>query len=179
MRRLLLAILSSFAVLGLGFGSAASAQACRVRCGAEQAYAQQQRSPAPASGLLVAQHVAPVTHGVIFAARSPSAAFGLVVGERDRLTAFRHAEARCTQAGPGCRAVAEFTTACGAVAQAVRRHRSAFLMTSDASTFVVLSAHAGTGGTREAAERDALAECRAREGHATCRIAAAQCRAGG
>lgn len=157
-----------------------AAQACHVRCGAGQAYSVQQvRHPAPATGVLVAHQVAPATHGVIYAARSPSAAFGLVVGERDRLAAFRHAEARCTQAGPGCRIVAEFTTACGAVAQAVRRHRSAFLMTSDASTFDVLSVHAGRGETREAAERDALAECRARDGHATCRIAAAQCRGQG
>ncbi|MBS7791893.1 DUF4189 domain-containing protein [Roseococcus sp. SDR] len=157
-----------------------AAQACHVRCGAGQAYSQQQqRNPAPAAGLLVVHQVAPATHGVIFAARSPSAAFGLVVGERDRLAAFRNAEARCTQAGPGCRIVAEFTTSCGAVAQAVRRHRSAFLMTSDASTFEVLSAHAGTGETREAAERDALAECRSRDGHATCRIAAVQCRSQG
>jgi hypothetical protein len=158
----------------------AAAPACQLRCGAGQAFAQQQaRSPAPAAGQMVAHQVAPATHGVIFAARSPSAAFGLVVGEPDRLAAFRHAEARCTQAGPGCRIVAEFTAACGAVAQAVRRHRSAFLMTSDASTFDVLSTSAGTGATREAAERDALAECRARDGHATCRIAAVQCRGQG
>ncbi|WP_431305240.1 DUF4189 domain-containing protein [Sediminicoccus sp. BL-A-41-H5] len=155
----------------------AAAQACRVRCGAGQAHAQQQvQNPSAGRGQLVAHQMPAVSHGVIFAARSPSAAFGLVVGERDRLAAFRHAEARCTQAGPGCRVVAEFTAACGAVAQAVRRHRSAFLMTSDASTFDVLATAAGSGETREAAERDALSECRSREGHATCRIAAVQCR---
>ncbi len=161
----------------------AAAQACQLRCGAGQASSQQQaRSPALASGRgvqVVSHQPAPATHGVVFAARSPSAGFGLVVGERDRLAAFRHAEQRCTQAGPGCRIVAEFTAACGAVAQAVRRHQSAFIMTSDASTFTVLSTSAGSGETREAAEREALAECRSREGHATCRIAAVQCRGQG
>jgi hypothetical protein len=170
----------------------AAAQACQLRCGAGLAFAQQQaRQPAtgPGRGVpVLAQRVeAPATplatplatHGVIFAARSPSAGYGLVVGERDRLAAFRQAEARCTQAGPGCRVVAEFTTSCGAVAQGVRRHRSAFIMTSDASTFDVLSTSAGTGETREAAERDALAECRGRDPQATCRIAAVQCRGQG
>ncbi len=151
----------------------AAAQACHLRCGAGQAFA---RQPARSQMPVAAHPAPPASHGVVFAARSPSAAFGLVVGERDRLAAFRAAEARCAQAGPGCRVVAEFTTACGAVAQAVRRHSAALFMTSDASTFTVLSTSVGRGATREAAERDALAECRAREGHATCRIAAAQCR---
>ncbi|WPB84220.1 DUF4189 domain-containing protein [Sediminicoccus rosea] len=157
-----------------------AAQACQLRCGAGTAFVQQQtRRPAAGLGQLVAHPVPPANHGVVFAARSPSAAFGLVVGERDRLAAYRHAEARCTQAGPGCRIVAEFTAACGAVAQAVRRHQSALFMTSDASTFHVLATSAGSGDTREAAERDALAECRSRDGHATCRIAAVQCRGQG
>lgn len=161
----------------------AAAQACQLRCGAGQAFAQQQaRNPAVAAGRgvqLVAHQVAPANHGVVFAARSPSAGYGLVVGERDRLAAFRHAEALCTQAGPGCRIVAEFTAACGAVAQGVKRHRSALIMTSHASTFLVMSTSAGSGETREAAERDALAECRARDGNSTCRIAAVQCRGPG
>jgi hypothetical protein len=160
----------------------AASRACQLRCGAGQEFAQQQaRQPVMASGrgVQVVEHQAAGTHGVIFAARSPSGGYGLVVGERDRLAAFRQAEARCTEAGPGCRVVAEFTAACGAVAQGVRRHRSAFIMTSDASTFDVLSTSAGTGETREAAERDALAECRGRDSQATCRIAAVQCRSPG
>ena len=167
-----------------------AAQACQIRCGAGVAFARQEaRSPTPATGRglqQVAQRpvkpvavqapvAAPQSHGVIYAARSPSAAFGLVVGMPDRLAAFRIAEQSCTQAGPGCRVVAEFTAACGAVAQAVRRHQSAFIMTSDASTFNVMSTSAGTGATRQAAEAEALADCRAREPNLHCRIAAVQC----
>jgi ribosomal protein S12 methylthiotransferase accessory factor YcaO len=61
------------------------------------------------------------------------------------------------------------------VAQAVRRHQSAFIMTADASTFNVMSTSAGKGATREAAEADALAECRAQDPRSHCRIAAVQC----
>ncbi|UPY38365.1 DUF4189 domain-containing protein [Sediminicoccus sp. KRV36] len=165
----------------------AAAQACQIRCGAGQAFARQEgRSPAVASGRgvqLVAQRPVAVaaapaaqqSHGVIYAARSPSAGFGLVVGERDRLVAFRAAEQRCAQGGPGCRVIAEFTAACGAVAQGVRRNQWAIVMTSDASTYNVMSTNAGSGATREAAESEAMAECRARDPHSTCRIVAAQC----
>jgi hypothetical protein len=161
-----------------------AAQACQVRCGAGQSFARQEgRSQAVVSGRGV-QQVAqrPVmaaapqqSHGVIYAARSPSAGFGMVVGEHDRLAAFRTAEQRCTQAGPGCRVIAEFTSACGAVAQGVRRSQWAIIMTSDASTFNVMSTSAGKGATREAAEADALAECRAQDPRSQCRIAAVQC----
>jgi hypothetical protein len=159
-----------------------AAQACQIRCSAGQAHARQEaRQPSPAHGRgvqMVAQRpvaAPPQSHGVIYAARSPSAVFAMVVGEPDRLSAFRLAEQRCTQAGPGCRVIAEFTAACGAVAQAVRRHQSAFIMTSDASTFNVISTSAGTGATRAAAEAEALADCRAREPHLHCRIAAVPC----
>jgi hypothetical protein len=161
-----------------------AAQACQIRCAAGQAHARPQARGVVAPQLVAPQMVAhrPLvpaaaaqSHGVIYAARSPSAAFALVVGEADRLAAFRTAEQRCTQAGPGCRVIAEFTAACGAVAQAVRRHPSAFVMTSDASTFHVMSTSAGTGATRQAAEAEALADCRGREPNLHCRIAAVQC----
>ena len=166
----------------------AAAQACQIRCGAGQAFARNEgRSPAVVSGRGVANGVAvapqrvapPAAQGVIFAARSPSAGFGLVVGERDRLSAFRTAEQRCTHGGPGCRVIAEFTAACGAVAQGVRRSQWAIVMTSDASTFTVTSTNAGSGETREAAEREAMAECRARDPRSSCRVVAAQCGARG
>ena len=148
-----------------------AAQACAIRCGVAQAQAPR----GPAGVQPVAQRQVAPGHGVIYAARSPSAAYGLVVGEADRLAAFRLAEQRCTEAGPGCRIIAEFTAACGAVAQAVRRHRSAFFMTSDPSTFEVMSTSAGMGATRDAAEADAMADCRARDPRAQCRIAAVRC----
>lgn len=170
-----------------------AAQACQVRCGAGLSFNRQEgRSVAVVSGrgVQVAAQRAPVaaapaapvvqaasrqTYGVIYAARSPSAGFGMVVGERDRLVAFRSAEQRCTQGGPGCRVVAEFTAACGAVAQGIRRSQWAIVMTSDASTFNVTSTNAGSGATREAAEAEAMAECRSRDPHSTCRVVAAQC----
>jgi len=158
-------------------------QSCAIRCGAAAAFGQGEgRSEAVLSGrgALVSGTGVPVPpaphgHGVIYAARQPSGSFGLVVGQDDRLAAYRIAEQTCNAGGPGCRIIAEFTQACGAVAQGVRRARGAFLMTSDPNTYVVTSVSSGTASNRPDAEAEAMAECRSRDPNATCWIAAAQC----
>ncbi|NKE43707.1 DUF4189 domain-containing protein [Roseomonas frigidaquae] len=115
-------------------------------------------------------------HGAIYAARAPSAAFGLVVGEPDRMAAHRRAERSCAATGPGCRMLAEFTESCAAAAQGVRRSQWALFMTSDPASYTVTSLSAGSGRTKGQAEQQAVAECRARDPMATCRIAASACR---
>ncbi len=117
-----------------------------------------------------------VSHGVIYGARTPSAGFGLVVGEPDRMAAHRLAERACTSSGPGCRPLAEFTEACGAAAHGVRRSQWALFMTSDPNSYVVTSLSAGSGPTQQRAEQQAIAECRSRDPMAVCRITAAACR---
>ncbi|MGK7866395.1 DUF4189 domain-containing protein [Falsiroseomonas sp. E2-1-a20] len=114
-------------------------------------------------------------HGVIYGARTPSAAFGLVVGERDRMAAHRIAERSCSSAGPGCRILAEFTAACGAAAHGVKRSQWAMFMTSNPDSYVVTSLSAGSGPTQAVAEREAIADCRSRDPLATCRITASAC----
>jgi hypothetical protein len=114
-------------------------------------------------------------HGVVFAARTPSSGYGLIVGQRDRLAAHRQAEEACRQNGAGCRAILEFTQACGAVAQGVRRAESALFITSDPRTFVVTSTTAGSGATRAHAEAEAVADCRMTNPNASCRIVASNC----
>lgn len=158
-------------------------QACTIRCGAAAVFGEGEgRSEAVlsgrgvrAAGTGVPVPAAPNGHGVIYAARQPSGSFGLVVGEHDRLAAYRLAEQRCTAGGPGCRIVAEFTEACGAVAQGVRRARGAFVMTSDPNTYVVTSVSSGVAGDRAEAESEAMAECRSKDPGATCWVAAVQC----
>lgn len=159
-----------------------------ARGGAVPRHAAAVRTAAPAAAVPVVQPaVAPAAppvaqpvatgalHGVVFAARTPSSSFGLVVGQRDRLAAHRDAENTCRQNGGGCRAILEFTQACGAVAQGVRRADSALFMTSDPRTFVVTSTSAGAGVTRAQAEAEAIADCRMTNPSATCRIVAADC----
>ncbi|WP_439598132.1 hypothetical protein [Falsiroseomonas sp.] len=142
------------------------------------------QQPAPQTAPPAAPQAAPVrpasarngvTHGVIYGARTPSAAFGLVVGEPDRMTAHRLAERGCTAGGPGCRVIAETTEACAAAAHGVRRSQWAMFMTSDPSSYTVTSLSAGSGRTQVAAEQQAIAECRSRDPMATCRIAASAC----
>ncbi|MDB5416393.1 MAG: hypothetical protein JWR10_4728 [Rubritepida sp.] len=158
-------------------------QACDIRCGAAQSFAEGEgRDGVVASGrgtqtvsMPGTTPAAPNGHGVIYAARAPSSSFGMVVGEADRLAAYRVAERRCVVGGPGCRIIAEFTAACGAVAQGVRRSRGAFVMTSDPATYVVTSTSSGSASNRVDAETDALAECHSKDPQSTCWVVAAQC----
>jgi len=176
--------------------------ACTVRCAAAASFVAQQnrsgtaeatgrgRSAAPlaaaaAPAATVARPVsmntaAPATAarqsvGVIYTGRAPSASFGISVGGTDRMNAHMMAERACSARGQGCRVVAEFTAACGAVAHGILRSQHALFITSDPNSYVVTSASAGAGATQQAAEQQAMAECRSKDPRATCRITAATC----
>lgn len=170
-----------------------AAQACTIRCGAGAGYQSQQAraGSAEATGrgrvVQAAPMVTPVamsvpaqtsgraSHGVLYGSRTPSPAFGMVVGAADRLGAHREAERQCAAGGQGCRVLAEFNAACGAAAQGIRRSQWALFVTSDPNTYVVTSLSGGSGATQQEAERQALAECRSRDPQGNCRIVAAAC----
>lgn len=157
-----------------GGARADAAQACTLRCDAAVSDQRSQREPAGAvAATRPAQPV--MTHGVIYGARTPSSAFGMVVGEADRLEAHRTAERACTAAGPGCRVLAEFTEACGAAAQGYKRSQWALFISSDPTSYVITSLSAGAGPTQDRAERRAMADCRARDPQANCRVVASAC----
>ncbi len=166
------------------------AQACAVRCGAAASYLSEQnrRGTAEATGRGRVASLGPVplpvgaapaagraSHGVLYAGRAPSAAFGLVVGSADRLAAHRDAERACSAGGQGCRAVAQFNAACGAAAQGVKRGPYALFITADPASYVITSLSGGSGATQAQAEGQAMAECRSRDPGASCRIVAAAC----
>lgn len=180
-----------------GRGTPAAAHAprlCQLRCDAATRFnvaaqppvAQPARRGRPGAPQLVgaampamaAPAAMAMPHSVIFVSRSPSRGFGLVVGDGDRLNAYRQAEEQCRVDGAGCRPLMEAPAACGAVAHAVIRHPSAFVMTADPSTWVVTSMSGGFGATRTIAEGEAMADCRSRDPRGTCRIVAARCGAG-
>lgn len=158
-------------------GRPAPVQACQIRCGAIAAFHQPPRAAGlrrPAVALPV-MSAAPNGYSVVYAARTPSSSFGMVIGQADRLAAYRMAEQLCTASGPGCRMIGEFTSMCGAVAQGIQRSRNALFITSDPNTFVVTSTSQGSAGNRAAAERDAMAECGSVDRQGTCRIVATRC----
>lgn len=133
------------------------------------------RTAMPQASAPVAAAQPAVPFSVIFVSRLPARGFGLVAGERDRLAAFREAEDQCRVNGAGCRPLMEAPAACGAVAHGTIRHPSAFVMTSDPSTWVVTSMSGGFGASQATAEAEAMADCRSRDPRGTCRIVAARC----
>ena len=133
------------------------------------------RAPGAALPVAAGAPVRAAGHGVLYAARGASGAFGLAIGAPDRLTAHREAERACAAQAPGCRPVAEFDAACGAAAQSIRRSHAALFGGGGAAPFVIGATHAGGGATQPQAERSALAECQAREPQGECRIAASGC----
>jgi hypothetical protein len=173
-------------------GRPAPFQACRIRCGAVADFNQprgavtsqlrgevtdQQRRAASGRPAIVLPQMpaAPNGYSVVYAARSPSSSFGMVVGNTDRLAAYRIAEQLCASSGAGCRMIGESTSMCGAVAQGIQRSRHALFITSDPSTFTVTSTSQGSAANRASAEQDAMAECASVDRQGTCRIVAAQC----
>lgn len=149
---------------------------CAIRCAAADAFLRQERSRPARPVRLPAP--APDGFGVILAAPAPSASFGLAVGTGDRMSAWRLADQHCRGRSAACRLVTEFSAACGAVAQGIRRSPGALFVTSDPGTYAVTSTHGGSAADRAGAEADALAVCRAQDPRATCRIVAVQCRTG-
>lgn len=111
--------------------------------------------------------------GAAYLAAAPATDFGLTAGLADRLTAHARAQSTCGAGGTPCRAALEFTDRCGAVAQA--RRTLGLFRTADPRSYSVSYAAAGSGPTREAAERAAIDECQARERTTRCEVAASSC----
>ncbi|WBV43304.1 DUF4189 domain-containing protein [Pseudoroseomonas cervicalis] len=112
--------------------------------------------------------------GAIYLAAAPSARYGLVAGQADRIAAHRQAETLCMgRDGTPCRLVLEFQERCGSVAQGVIGR--SMVVTEDPSTYLVMLAAAASGRNPEESEREALADCRLRHRNAQCRVVQTQC----
>ena len=90
-----------------------------------------------------------------------------------QLAAHAQAQGVCGERGAPCRPALEFTERCGAVAQA--RRTLGLFRTSDPRTYSVSYAAAGSGNSQQAAEANAMDQCRARERTISCEIVASQC----
>lgn len=112
-------------------------------------------------------------YGAIYLAPPPAAGHGLSFGMPDRLSAHTRAEGSCQSRGVSCRSVLEFTDRCGAVAQA--RRANGLIRTADPSTYTITFAAGGAGPTQQAAEAQAVADCRQRDRSAACEIVASGC----
>lgn len=160
--------------------------ACLIRCNAGQSFERDaRRAPAPANTPPRASPVAGAAtaggaarpaaarFGAVYLAPAPGIGFGLTYGVADRLAAHGQAERACQARGVACRQALEITERCGAVAQAKRT--TGMVRTNDPSTYTVTFAAGGAGPTREAAEAQAVADCRTRGRAATCEVVASGC----
>ncbi|WP_424812869.1 DUF4189 domain-containing protein [Roseococcus sp. YIM B11640] len=126
------------------------------------------------SALEPAAAMQPPRYGAFYLARMPSMRYGVSVGQRDPRAAQDAAEAQCRSAPRGCAPVAEFTDACIAVAEGIKR--IALVVTSDPRTYELRAIAHGTASNPADAQAAALRECAAREGgRLTCRIAHQVC----
>lgn len=160
--------------------------ACMVRCRAAQDFFEQQRQAMSHSGMprAGAQRVAAAAPparnqrwGAIYAALPPSPAVGVNEGALGRDIVHARAEGSCrAQARGDCRLLTEFSSGCGAAAQATRL--VGVVQTHDPSVNRVTFIAGATAPTRAEAERAALSQCAARDRSATCRVVAALCLGG-
>lgn len=166
----------------------APVQACVIRCRAARDFSAQQRpsgrpqqiaSANPYSSGRGTPVAAPAqasvaNWGAIYAALPPTAAVGISSGARDRGMVHVQAENQCRASAHGdCRLLTEFSSGCGAAAQAVRS--LSVVPSAHPSTFRVTYVASGTGANRADAERAALANCSSRDPVANCRIVTAAC----
>jgi len=163
--------------------------ACMVRCRAAQDFFEQQRQAMVHSGMpraggqRAADHgaqraAAPAARnqrwGAIYAALPPTPAVGVNEGMLGRDIVHARAEGSCrAQARGDCRLLTEFSSGCGAAAQATRL--VGVVQTHDPSVNRVTFIAGATAPTRAEAERAALAQCAARDRSASCRVVAALC----
>ncbi len=144
-----------------------------ARAPAEPAARPGQIALAAATGSGLAMAPASLRWGAAYLAAAPATEFGLVVGAADRLAAHAQAQGVCGERGAPCRPALEFTERCGAVAQA--RRTLGLFRTSDPRTYSDSYAAAGSGNSQQAAEANAMDQCRARERTISCEIVASQC----
>lgn len=172
---------SCAATSGAVAGNAPQVQACLIRCRAAAEFnAGNRRGPQAAGrGVPVAQPVAvsAARWGAIYAAPPPAIAVGISHGGGDRTMVHVRAENECRARGQtGCRLLTEFSSGCGAAAQATRA--VGLVQTADSSTSRVSFIASGTGSSRVDAERSAISMCSSREPTANCRIVVSACLAG-
>jgi hypothetical protein len=169
-------------------------QACLIRCRAASEFSAQQnqrplrgQATRPAAtpyssgrGTPVATGPTagtPAQWGAIYAATPPAAAVSIVAG-RERNLAHTQADSQCRATARGdCRLLTEFSSGCGAAAQAVRS--LSIVPSNHPSTYRVIYVAAGTGPSRSDAERAAVANCSSRDPEATCRVVSTACIGGG
>ena len=169
------------ATSGTVAGNATQVQACLIRCRAAAEFnAGNRRGPQAAGrGVPVAQSAATSSArwGAIYAATPPAVAVGISHGGGDRTMVHVRAENECRARGQSnCRLLTEFSSGCGAAAQAVRA--VGLVQTTDIATSRASFIAAGTGASRADAERSAISTCSSREPTANCRIVASACVAG-
>jgi hypothetical protein len=162
-----------------------SQQNCQVACQSQPQAAQAQcvQRCVGGTGVQVGQQAAEALpansrFGAMYITDNPVPAFGFANGVTDRLEVNMRAVRACQQMAGRvpCKFQGELVNRCGAVAMAISRHPSALVMTSDISTQVLNLATTGQGTTQQAAEAQAMEQCRRAEGPGVqCRIVASGC----
>lgn len=162
-----------------------SEQSCRAACQSQPQAAQGQcvQRCVGGTGVQVGQQTAEALppnsrFGAVYITDNPLAAFGFANGVNDRLEVNMRAVRACQQMAGRvpCKFQGELVNRCGAIAMAISRHPSALVMTSDISTQVLNLATTGQGTTQQAAEAQAMEQCRRAEGPGVqCRVVASGC----
>lgn len=162
--------------LAVPLGNPPPVDACGTACGPSnhQAWAEGVAQPVAHSGSLAAPAPQPVRYGAFSLARPPSFRYGIAIGQRDRRAAQEAAEAACRSSPRGCSQIIEFTDACIAVTEGIKR--VALIVTSDPRTYEVRGIDYGTASNPADAQQAAMRECQARErGQLTCRVVQSVC----
>lgn len=162
--------------LAIPLGSPPPADTCGTSCRApiQQAHAEGLTQPVALSQPLATPAPPPQRYGAFSLARPPSFRYGVAVGQRDRRAAQDLAEAGCRASPRGCSQIVEFTDACIAVTEGIKR--VALVITSDPRTYELRGIDFGTASNPADAQEAAMRECRARErGALTCRVVHAAC----
>lgn len=153
--------------LAIPLGSTRPASDCGPSC-------QGSIHPASFSTPLSSPSPQPVRYGAFSLARPPSFRFGVAVGQRDPRAAQEVAEASCRSSPRGCSQIVEFTDACIAVTEGVKR--IALVMTSDPRTYEVRGIDHGTASNPADAQEAAMRACQGRErGALSCRVVHSVC----
>jgi hypothetical protein len=159
--------------------------ACRAACQSQPAAAQGQcvQRCVGGTGVQVGQQTAEALppnsrFGAFYITDNPLPAFGFANGANDRLDVNTRAVRACQQMAGRvpCKFQGELVNRCGAIAMAISRHPNALVMTSDISTQVLNLATTGQGASQQAAEAQAMEQCRRAEGPGVqCRVVASGC----
>lgn len=162
--------------IAVPLGNPSPVDSCGTECGTpiHPAGAERVAQPVAFSQPLAAPAPQPLRYGAFSLARPPSFRYGIAVGQRDRRAAQEAAEAACRSSPRGCSQIIEFTDACIAITEGIKR--VALIVTSDPRTYEVRGIDYGTASNPADAQQAAMRECRARErGQLTCRVVQSVC----